>query len=189
MNYGGENPDCHRPGAVEESVDYNQRPMTQSTERDKPVVGLILSGGGARAAYQVGVLKAIATMLPEGTPNPFPVICGSSAGAINAAALAIYATRFHEGVHRLVHVWRNFRVDQVFRADARGILLNGLRWGAALFLGGFGPAQSTRLARSLRRCAGCFRRGCRANASVTPSAPARCARSALPARVTVPVSR
>ena len=113
--------------------------MTQNTERDKPVVGLILSGGGARAAYQVGVLKAIATMLPEGAPNPFPVICGSSAGAINAAALAIYATRFHEGVHRLVHVWRNFRVDQVFRADARGILLNGLRWGAALlFLGGLG---------------------------------------------------
>ena len=112
--------------------------MTQNTERAKPVVGLILSGGGARAAYQVGVLKAIATMLPEGAPNPFPVICGSSAGAINAAALAIYATHFHEGVHRLVHVWRNFRVEQVFRADARGILLNGLRWGAALFLGGLG---------------------------------------------------
>ncbi len=112
--------------------------MVQNTERDKPVVGLILSGGGARAAYQVGVLKAIAAMLPEGAPNPFPVICGSSAGALNAAALAIYATHFHEGVHRLVHVWRNFRVDQVFRADARGILLNGLRWGAALFFGGLG---------------------------------------------------
>ena len=114
--------------------------MTQSTERAKPVVGLVLSGGGARAAYQVGVLKAIATMLPEGTPNPFPVICGSSAGAINAAALAIYATRFHEGVHRLVHVWRNFRVDQVFRADARGMSAERPALGRGVAARGFGPA-------------------------------------------------
>lgn len=112
--------------------------MTQSMERAKPVVGLILSGGGARAAYQVGVLKAIAEILPKDTPNPFPVICGSSAGAINAAALAVEATRFHEGVSRLVHVWRNFRVNQVFRVDAGGIFLNSLRWGAALLLGGLG---------------------------------------------------
>lgn len=112
--------------------------MTQNTERAKPVVGLILSGGGARAAYQVGVLKAIAEILPEGTPNPFPVICGSSAGAINAAALAVDATHFHEGVSRLVHVWRNFRVSQVFRVDARGIFMNSLRWASALLLGGLG---------------------------------------------------
>jgi NTE family protein len=105
---------------------------------ENPVVGLILSGGGARAAYQVGVLQAIAAMLPEGAPNPFPVICGSSAGAINAAALAIYATHFHEGVRRLVHVWCNFRVHQVFRTDARTIMLNGLRWAAVLALGGLG---------------------------------------------------
>ncbi len=73
---------------------------------DKPRVGLILAGGGARAAYQVGVLKAIAELLPRDTPNPFPVLCGTSAGAINATTLAIYATRFHEGVRRLNHVWR-----------------------------------------------------------------------------------
>ena len=66
-----------------------------------PRVGLILSGGGARAAYQVGVLKAIAQMLPKGASNPFRIICGTSAGAINAAVLAIYATRFQEGVKRL----------------------------------------------------------------------------------------
>lgn len=99
---------------------------------------MVLAGGGARAAYQVGVLKAIAELLPRGTPNPFPVLCGTSAGAINAAALAIYATRFHEGVRRLGYVWRNFTVHQVFRADPLGVFANGLRWIAAMMLGGLG---------------------------------------------------
>ena len=53
----------------------------------KPKVGLVLTGGGARAAYQVGVLRAIAEVLPDKTRNPFPVICGTSAGAINAASI------------------------------------------------------------------------------------------------------
>jgi NTE family protein len=105
---------------------------------DKPRVGLILAGGGARAAYQVGVLKAIAELLPRESPNPFPVLCGTSAGAINATTLAIYATRFHEGVRRLNHVWRNFNVNKVFRADAPGVIANGMRWLAAMALGGLG---------------------------------------------------
>ena len=105
---------------------------------DKPKVGLILAGGGARAAYQVGVLKAVAEMLPPDCPNPFPILSGTSAGAINATTLAIYATRFHEGVRRLVHVWQNFHVDQVFRADAPGVLANGLRWFAAMVAAGLG---------------------------------------------------
>ncbi|MHB8536335.1 MAG: patatin-like phospholipase family protein, partial [Sulfuricaulis sp.] len=105
---------------------------------DKPRVGLILAGGGARAAYQVGVLRAIAEMIPPGSPNPFPILCGSSAGAINATALAIYATRFHEGVRRLVYVWRNFHVHQVFRTDVVGVLGNSVRWFAALIFGGLG---------------------------------------------------
>ena len=105
---------------------------------DKPRVGLILAGGGARAAYQVGVLKAIAELLPRETPNPFPVLCGTSAGAINATTLAIYATRFHEGVRRLNYVWRNFNVNQVFRADVPGVIANGMRWLLAMVLGGLG---------------------------------------------------
>src|SRR3990172_2397334 len=105
---------------------------------DKPKVGLILAGGGARAAYQVGVLKAVPGMLPPGWPNPFPILSGPPAGAINATTLAIYATRFHEGVRRLVHVWQNFHVDQVFRADAPGVLANGLRWFAAMMAAGLG---------------------------------------------------
>lgn len=97
-----------------------------------------MSGGGARAAYQVGVLKAIAEMLPDDAPNPFPIICGTSAGAINGAALAIYATRFKEGVRRLGMIWANFQVQQVFRADALGILASGARWLTALLVGGLG---------------------------------------------------
>ena len=70
--------------------------------------GLILTGGGARAAYQVGVLKAIAELLPRRAHNPFPVICGTSAGALNAATLAINAQSFRKGVRYLDNIWKNF---------------------------------------------------------------------------------
>ena len=89
-----------------------------------PKVGLILTGGGARAAYQVGVLRAIANMLPEGTRNPFPVICGTSAGAINAASLALSARNFHEGVRQLSAVWENAHVNQAYRSDPIGVFGN-----------------------------------------------------------------
>lgn len=109
-----------------------------SVEPRRPQVALVMAGGGARAAYQVGVLKAIAEMLPEGTPNPFPILCGTSAGAINATALAIYARRFHTGVRRLNYVWRNFRVHQVFRSDTLGMIRTGAHWLATMLLGGLG---------------------------------------------------
>ena len=67
--------------------------------------GLILSGGGARAAYQVGVLQAINELLPDNKFNPFPVICGTSAGAINALALETNATDFSYAVQRMHEVW------------------------------------------------------------------------------------
>lgn len=104
----------------------------------KPCVGLILAGGGARAAYQVGVLKAISELAHNRTENPFPVICGTSAGAINGAVLAIHADRFTLGVRRLNRVWRNFRVHHVFRADPMGIAKSGAHWLAAMMLGGIG---------------------------------------------------
>jgi NTE family protein len=100
--------------------------------------GLVLAGGGARAAYQVGVLRAVAELVPRDSPNPFPVISGTSAGAINGAALAIYATQFHTGVRRLTNVWENFTVDKVYRADALGIFKNSVWWLAALLMGGLG---------------------------------------------------
>ncbi len=104
----------------------------------QPKTALVLAGGGARAAYQVGVIKAIGEMLPRDTPNPFPILCGTSAGAINATAIAIYARRFNEGVRRLHHVWKNFEVEQVFRADALGIARTGAHWLAAMVFAGLG---------------------------------------------------
>jgi NTE family protein len=84
-------------------------------------VGVILSGGGARAAYQVGVLRAIAAMLPRRAANPFAVICGTSAGAINATSLASNADRFDVGVARLAKIWGRLHVHDVYRTDLLGI--------------------------------------------------------------------
>ena len=107
--------------------------------------GLILSGGGARAAYQVGVLDAIAQLRRThhaGRDNPFPVICGTSSGAINAAALACGADDFDASVDGLTEVWRNFHVQQVYQADVRAMVGAGLRWLATLSLGWMMTRQS-----------------------------------------------
>ncbi|MDP2134811.1 MAG: patatin-like phospholipase family protein [Sulfuritalea sp.] len=96
---------------------------------------LILTGGGARAAYQVGVLKAIREFLPEPRRNPFPILCGTSAGALNAASMAVAAEDFGTGVDNLLQVWGNFSAHQVYRADAAGIGVAGARWLSTLALG------------------------------------------------------
>jgi NTE family protein len=101
-------------------------------------IGLILTGGGSRAAYQVGVLKAIAEFLPRGAHSPFAVICGTSAGALNAATLAINARQFRKGVNYLNNVWKNFHVSEVYRTDVVGVLNNSSRWLAGLILSSFG---------------------------------------------------
>src|SRR5258706_3336845 len=71
--------------------------------------GLVLAGGGARAAYQVGVLQAIRDMLPDPAVNPFPIICGTSAGAVNAGALAVRADDFGMAGENPLHVLRHFQ--------------------------------------------------------------------------------
>jgi NTE family protein len=101
-------------------------------------IGLVLTGGGARAAYQVGVLKAIAELTPRRAASPFAVICGTSAGALNAATLAINALHFRKGVGYLLKVWQRFQVDEVYRADPVGVLQNSARWFAGLLLSSFG---------------------------------------------------
>lgn len=95
--------------------------------------GLVLSGGGARGAYQVGVLSALADAAPG--PTPFPVITGVSVGAINAAVLAEQADDFRRGTDKLEALWRSLTCSQVFRADALHLLGRLSRWGFALPLG------------------------------------------------------
>jgi NTE family protein len=110
--------------------------MSSVSTPAKPVIGLIMTGGGARAAYQVGVMRALHDMLPRGVANPFPIICGTSAGAINAAVLATDAHDFRRGVRRLMAVWKNFHVDQVYRADVWGALGNSAHWLLSAVSGG-----------------------------------------------------
>lgn len=99
---------------------------------------LILPGAGARGAYQVGVLKAVAELLPERARNPFAVLSGTSAGAINAAVLASRAANFAHAVREMEHVWANFSADQVFRTNNWTMLKSSLHWFAALTFGGLG---------------------------------------------------
>ncbi len=95
--------------------------------------GLILTGGGARAAYQVGVIKAVRELLPMPERNPFHIVCGTSAGAINAAALAVFADNFDAGVQNLIEVWENFRAYHVYRSDPVGIVAKSVaHWLAAM---------------------------------------------------------
>jgi len=104
-----------------------------------PLTGLMLTGGGARAAYQVGVLEAIADIRKSAGalqgPNPFPIITGTSAGAINASALACGADDFDGAVRRIAEVWRNLRVHLVYRADSLSMLRSGAKWMTLLSVG------------------------------------------------------
>lgn len=101
----------------------------------EPVTGLILSGGGARAAYQVGVLAAIAELLPPGAANPFPVIVGTSAGAINAVSLASGAMDFTAAIARLTAFWQGFRSHLVLRSDWPGVIHQASRFLSRSLLG------------------------------------------------------
>ncbi|MBB1161020.1 patatin-like phospholipase family protein [Aquariibacter albus] len=104
-----------------------------------PRTALLLTGGGARAAYQVGVLQALARIRRDcaaaGGGNPFPILVGTSAGALNAAALASRADDFDAAVDSLGRVWSGFSAEQVYRADAFGVIRTGARWLTMLTVG------------------------------------------------------
>lgn len=104
-----------------------------------PTTGLVLTGGGARAAYQIGVLQAVAQIRREsghaGEGNPFPIIAGTSAGAINGAALACHADDFDKAIGGLAEIWQNFHAEQIYRADSLGVARTGARWLWMLSLG------------------------------------------------------
>jgi NTE family protein len=108
---------------------------------ETPLTALVLSGGGARAAYQVGVLRGLvrirrAALGPRARlHNPFGIIVGTSAGAINAAALVAHADRFEAAVDALSRVWQNFAAEQVYRADSLGVIRSGAQWLTMLSVG------------------------------------------------------
>ncbi|MBV8045633.1 MAG: patatin-like phospholipase family protein [Paludibacterium sp.] len=101
--------------------------MTQSAK-----VGLVLAGGGARAAYQAGVMLAISHILPDARTNPFPVISGTSAGAINATGLACAAHDFRLAAGQLAQLWRQIRIEDVYQADMLYFLKTFLHFGVSI---------------------------------------------------------
>jgi NTE family protein len=101
----------------------------------RPLLGLVLTGGGARSAYQVGVLRAIAEICPRGR-NPFQIIVGTSAGAVAASVLASEAVHWRRAVAGLEDVWAHFRAGQVFRVDPWHMLRSGVHWMLSLLSGG-----------------------------------------------------
>lgn len=107
-------------------------------EKDKVKLAIVMTGGGARAAYQIGVLKAVAELLPHNSPSPFSIICGTSAGAINAASLAAKTNHFQHSVRRMYLVWSNFTASHVFKTDTLSILKTGANWLMSMMLGSFG---------------------------------------------------
>ena len=105
----------------------------------------MLPGAGARGAYQIGVLKAIAGLLPDREPNPFNIICGTSAGAINAAVLAGRASNFERAIADMEHVWANFSTSQVYRSDDWTMLKTSAHWLTAAMRGGLGARNPASL--------------------------------------------
>lgn len=118
---------------TERRSNVNSEKMCRKSCQSK--TALVLTGGGARAAYQVGVLKALSELVFKShCGNPFPIITGTSAGAINATVLASYAQTPKVGIKTLEKVWNNFTVDKVFRSDFTGVVTNAARWIKSIFI-------------------------------------------------------
>ncbi len=107
-----------------------------SNGQPAPIVGLVLPGGGARSAYQAGVLDAIASLCGPHDPAPFPVVVGTSAGSINAAYLASCLPEFASASQRLCELWGNLSVNEVYRAGFGKVAGVLLQWLWALVTGG-----------------------------------------------------
>lgn len=102
------------------------------------MLGLVLTAGGARGAYQAGVLKRIGELPAlRGKPAPFQIITGASAGAINGAAIASQSGNFRDATQALAQLWSELSVRDVFKADALSLGVNGLRFLQDLTFGGF----------------------------------------------------
>jgi len=115
--------------------------------RNQPQAGvaLVLQGGGARAAYQVGVLKAVSESLGHPQINPFPIIVGTSAGAINAGVLATNAGHFAEAVKTLESLWTDIEPQHIYRTDFIGVVRCSVRWLSAFVFGAIGKNKRVSL--------------------------------------------
>jgi NTE family protein len=98
-------------------------------------LGMVMGGGGARAAYQVGFLRVVAERFPE---LRVPYVTGVSAGAINAALLASHHGTFLQAVQELTYLWSNLTMKDVFRVDTRSLATNTFKWISQLGSGGIG---------------------------------------------------
>lgn len=119
-------------------------PMERDTPPGSPPrpgdgeLGLVMGGGGARAAYQVGVLRAVARRFPD---LAVPYVTGVSAGAINAAHLASHHGTFAQAAEELSDLWRRLTVGDVFRVDGTSLFKNLLLWARQLISGGVGAPR------------------------------------------------
>jgi NTE family protein len=104
-------------------------------------LAIVMTGGGARGAYQVGTLRALARRVPDLT---VPIVTGVSAGAVNAAHLAAHHGTFRQAVDELAELWRELTADHVFRTDAAHLAWSAARWGARLLSAGMLPAPEVR---------------------------------------------
>lgn len=102
---------------------------------------IVLTGGGARAAYQVGFLRCLSRMMPEAD---FPIITGVSAGAINAAFLAARKGSFRDATSELTNLWENLSIDQVYKVDPMSLAGNLVRWVTRLASGGVSRSPQVR---------------------------------------------
>src|SRR6185503_18897523 len=109
------------------------------------MLGLVMTAGGARGAYQVGVLKRVAEIpILRGQASPFAIVAGASAGAINGAILAAHAGRFSEATHQLAQIWSELSVDQVFRTDIGALARCGASLGRDFTVGSILGSTITR---------------------------------------------
>ena len=99
--------------------------------------GLVLPGGGARGAYQVGVLKGVAELLPSDCSNPFQVISGTSAGAVNASVIAANSNSFGIAIDELEGVWSNFQSNQVYKTDNLTMIRSSMHWLVSIVMRGY----------------------------------------------------
>jgi len=115
--------------------------FSKRKDAEPQTLGLILPGGGARNAYQVGVLKAVEELVPDNTPSSFPVVTGTSAGCLNAGMVASRSKNFSDGMQRLLGMWENLQMDMVVKTDSKTTTKTGARWLWSLASGSKGNSQ------------------------------------------------